>query len=413
MSKDSKNKKIVLTNQPSSSSSSSLGTPLPINNRFAPISPFSSRPRSLIPIVTPNPISFRPPYSSVIQTRILPPSITNISKTPIKNSNPSSSSDSSLYSINPNSKVVKILEPIEEEKVQHSFLTLIDFLYPRNCHFYDNEYKTIEYYQPILVDTGSVDIQHILNSQNPSKIDYSKIKIRKVITLEEWKSKPFVQKTLSNFHSYPQYNDYDYQEAWEKALLFRNFNHSWFIYYDDQFSNNYPRWFIKWFKYMGIIPDAFPKEISIAYNKFIDYFKQDGTPDFEYTLQFMTIFRIPWIFSWTYHYQVQQNISPPLLLRHYRSKWWNKFSIAKANVSSVQNYYRSITSQHERSIKSPVNLSLNTFEDQDYIIRLQSCSTLEEMQRIISEIKKNSPSQSKNSNTDDNSQDPYEDIGPI
>ncbi|KAD2805277.1 hypothetical protein E3N88_38654 [Mikania micrantha] len=57
MSKDSK--KIVLTNQPSSSSSSSLGIPLPINNRFTPISPFSSRPRSPIPIVTPNPISFR------------------------------------------------------------------------------------------------------------------------------------------------------------------------------------------------------------------------------------------------------------------------------------------------------------------------------------------------------------------
>ncbi|KAL8235935.1 hypothetical protein R6Q59_017016 [Mikania micrantha] len=103
--------------------------------------------------------------------------------------------------------------------------------------------------------------------------------------------------------------------------------------------------------------------------------------------------------------------------KHYRSKWWNKFSIEKANVSSVQNYYKSITSQHERSIKSPVNLSLNTFEDQDYIIRLQSCSTPEEMQRIISEIKKNSYSQSRNSTTDENilqdSQDPYEDIGPI
>ncbi|KAD4584667.1 hypothetical protein E3N88_22268 [Mikania micrantha] len=56
MSKDSK--KIILTNQPSSSSSSSLGTPLPINNRFTPLSPFSSRPRSSTPI------SVRPPYSS-------------------------------------------------------------------------------------------------------------------------------------------------------------------------------------------------------------------------------------------------------------------------------------------------------------------------------------------------------------
>ncbi|KAD4384305.1 hypothetical protein E3N88_24473 [Mikania micrantha] len=402
MSKDTK--KIVLSkSKPSLSASSSSSSPLPIHNSFTPLSPFPRfRPSS------PVPISSRPPYSSIVQTtRILPQSIIrpNISPT----------TDSSLYSINPHHKIIKILEPIEEEKVSQSFLTLIDYLYPRNCHFYDSDQKNIDYYQAILVDTGSVDIQHILNPQIPSKIDYSKIKIKKIISLEEWKSKPFVQKTLSNFNSYSQYNYYDYQEAWEKALLFRNFNHSWFIYYDEQFSNNYPRWFVKWFKYIGIIPNAFPKQILEAYNKFIDYFKQDGIPDFEYTLQFMTVFQILWIFSWTYHYQVKQDISPPLLLRHYRSKWWNKFSIEKANIASVQKYYMSISSQYERSVKTPIIQNLNSFQDQDYIIRLQSCSTPEEMQKIINEIKQ-SPSGSKRSTNEEDlqdSQDPYEDIGPI
>ncbi|KAD5802615.1 hypothetical protein E3N88_13975 [Mikania micrantha] len=324
MNKDTK--KIVLTKQLSkasqlaASSSSSSSSPLPIHNSFTPLSPFPRiRASSPAPISSPSPIASRPPYSSIIQTtRILP---TSIVRPNILTSHIPSSTDSSLYSINPNYKIIKILEPIEEEKVSQSFLSLIDYLYPRNCHFYDSDQKNIDYYQAILVDTGSVDIQHILNPQNPSKIDCSKIKIKKVITPEEWKSKPFVQKTLSNFNLYSQYNYYDYQEAWEKALLFRNFNHSWFIYYDDQFSNNYPRWFVKWFKYIVIIPKAFPKQISESYNKFIDYFKQEGIPDFEYTLQFMTVFRIPWIFSWTYHYQVKQDISPPLLLRHYRSKW--------------------------------------------------------------------------------------------
>ncbi|KAD2804207.1 hypothetical protein E3N88_37584 [Mikania micrantha] len=240
MNKDTK--KIVLTNQPlsrsspiaSSSSSSSQRTPLPINNIFTPLSLFP-RPRSLAPI------SSRPPFSSVIQTRILPQSIVNPTTSKSHIINTSASTDSSLYSINPNYKIVKILEPIEEEKVSQSFLSLIDYLYPRNCHFYDSDNKNIDYYQAILVDTGSVDIQHIFNSQNPSKIDYSKIKIKRVITPDEWKSKPFVQKTLSNYPSYSQYNYYDYQEAWKKALLFRNYNRSWFIYYDDQFSNNYPR----------------------------------------------------------------------------------------------------------------------------------------------------------------------------
>ncbi|KAL8260013.1 hypothetical protein R6Q59_027966 [Mikania micrantha] len=221
MNKDSK--KIVLTNQlskssqlaSSSSSSSPKRTPLPINNRFTPLSPFQ-RPRAPSPTSSPNPISSRPPYSSVIQTRILPQSIvrSNISKATF---NTSSSSDSNLYSINPNHKIIKILEPIEEETVSQSFLSLIDYLYPRNCHFYDSDNKNIDYYQAILVDTRSVDIQHILNPQNPAKIDYSKIKIKRVLTPDEWKFKPFVQKTLSNFPSYSQYNYYDYQEALGKG----------------------------------------------------------------------------------------------------------------------------------------------------------------------------------------------------
>ncbi|KAL8260082.1 hypothetical protein R6Q59_028035 [Mikania micrantha] len=77
---------------------------------------------------------------------------------------------------------------------------------------------------------------------------------------------------------------------------------------------------------------------------------------------------------------------------------------------NVNEYYRSITHHHERSIKSPIIQN----EDEDYIIRIQSCSTPEEIQRIISEIK-NSPSSSKKSNPEDleilqDSQDPYDDI---
>ncbi|KAD4585860.1 hypothetical protein E3N88_23461 [Mikania micrantha] len=172
MSKDSK--KIVLSKSKSSlSASSSSNSPLPIYNSFTPLSPFPRlRPSS------PTPISSRPPYSSIVQTtRMLPQSI-------IRPNTPSvstSTTDSSLYIINPNHKIIKILEPIEEEKVSQSFLTLIDYLYPRNCHFFDSDKKNIDYYQAILVDTESVVIQHILNSQNPSKIDYSKIKIKKVI----------------------------------------------------------------------------------------------------------------------------------------------------------------------------------------------------------------------------------------
>ncbi|KAL8188626.1 hypothetical protein R6Q57_029646 [Mikania cordata] len=81
-------------------------------------------------------------------------------------------------------------------------------------------------------------------------------------------------------------------------------------------------------------------------------------------------------------------LSPPLLIRYYRTKWWNKFSINKADTKAVQTYYKEITSHCEGS--NYIQHSQQC-EDQDYIIRLQACSTPEEMKRIINEIK-NSPS---------------------
>ena len=179
------------------------------------------------------------------------------------------------------------------KKFNKAFFTLIDFLYPKGSHFYTDDYKNREYYQSILIDTESVIIKHNFNKGDSSKIAFSQVKIFKVLTLEYWNSKPYISKTLSNFPSYPQFNYYNYQEAWEKTFLLRNYDHSWFFQFDDQFSNIYPKWFVKWFKYMGIRPEAFPKEISEAFSRFTNYFQLNGVPIFEYVLQFMSLFRIP------------------------------------------------------------------------------------------------------------------------
>ena len=401
MSSDSSKKIVLAKNQFSSSQFSRSPSktphfpPLPIiQNRFAPLTP-GPRPR--------------PPYSSIIQKLE--------SKPIVQKSIPSTSSSISPatipYLTNPNTKIIKILESIEVEKVQKSFFTLIDFLYPKGCHFYNGEYKTREYYQAILQDSESALIRHNFNNQDPSKIAYSQVKILRVLTLEDWNSKPYISKTLSNFPSYPQYNYYDYQEAWEKTFLLRNYDHSWFFQFDDNFSNIYPTWFIKWFKYMGIRPEAFPKDISEAFSKFTDYFQQDGTPIFEYTLQFMSTFRIPWISSWTYIFEEEKSteLSPPLLYRQYKFKWWNKFSIEKANVQVVSKYYKELTAQYEKSLKTPVLSSNIQKEDQEYIQRIQACDSQEEMLKILNEIR-HSPSPSRKSSPDtelfQDSQDPYD-----
>ena len=401
MSSSSSSKKIVLSknkvsNSQASSSSQFSRSPTPqfpplppIQNRFAPLAPQQPRPR--------------PPYSSIIKPLEAKSIVQASTSKPIIQASTSTPLPKTLpYILNPDRKIIKILEPIEVERVKQSFYALINFIYPQGSHFYVDDYKNREYYQSILIDTGSVEISHNCNKNDP-KIAFSQVKILKVLTLEEWGSRPYISKVLSNFPSYPQYNYYDYQEAWEKTFLLRNFDHSWFFQFDNQFSNTYPKWFIHWFRFMGIRPEAFPKEISEAFSRFTTYFQQNGIPIFEYVLQFMSLFRIPWIFSWTYIFE-EDNPSPPLLQRQYRFKWWNKFIIEKANVQAVDNYYKQLTTNYQ---DPPMQDS--SLEDQEYIRRIQACTTQEEIQRILNEVR-HSPSSSRKSDTEifQDSQDPYE-----
>nr|GFB22891.1 reverse transcriptase domain, zinc finger, CCHC-type, aspartic peptidase domain protein [Tanacetum cinerariifolium] len=107
----------------------------------------------------------------------------------------------------------KILEPLEEKKLDQGFGTLTEYLYPKNTHFYTNDWQNREYYETILQETRSIVIYHTYNKENPKKIEYSKVKIFKVISLEEWGSKTHINKVLAGCSDYPAYNYYDYQEA--------------------------------------------------------------------------------------------------------------------------------------------------------------------------------------------------------
>jgi hypothetical protein len=406
-------KKLVLTKnsisksnneETSSSSSSKHYPPLPITqNRYSPLSPSYKQTLSPIPTqnLSPNSTSIVPrpntpqKFSVLAQLQNIPksPSIPNISKS--YNPNPE-------YQINPNKQIIKILEPLEELKLKQGFQTLIEHLYPKGCHFYTNDYQNREYYQTILIDTKSIVIEHTFNDKVPNYIDCSKVKILNVISPEEWSIKPFSHKTLSGYSTYPVYNYYDYQEAWFKAFLLRSFNHTWFFYFADKFIGNYPRWFLKWFKYMGVIPEIFPPKVLQGYNKYKEIFAQENAPIFEYTLQFTIIFRIPWITLFTYKKQDVQDSSPPLLYRQYSVKWWKKVSEDQANEQAVFDYHKSLTQQGSISTSSR-----QTITDTDFINRLNACTSPEEMQMIINEIKK-SPTPSEELYQD--AQDPYDNI---
>nr|GEY77652.1 hypothetical protein CTI12_AA175730 [Tanacetum cinerariifolium] len=227
-------------------------------------------------------------------------------------------------------------------------------------------------------------VYHTYSKEFPKKIKYSKVKILKFLSLEEWGNKPQTNKVLAGYPEYAAYNYYDYQEAWYKTFLLRNHNHSWFLHFAKEFSNKYPKWFTKWFKYMGSIPEIFSSRILEGYNKYKLMFAQESAPPFEYTLQFMIIFRIPWILSFNYKKKNAEGISPPLLLRQFSVKWWKQVDEGQADIKAVSEYYNSLIK------KSPsVTTSRTSITDADAIKRIQAaCSSEVEIQNILNEVRR-------------------------
>nr|KAJ0225570.1 hypothetical protein LSAT_V11C100048090 [Lactuca sativa] len=117
-------------------------------------------------------------------------------------------------------------------------------------------------------------------------------------------------------------------------------------------------------------------------------------------LQFTMIFKVPWIMSWTFHYQEAKDSSPPWLNRQFRSKWWDKMKIYQASEQAVIKHYQEIYIQ-----KPEVEATfINNF----------ATSTPEELQKLLQEIRQtslvsdNSPKSIKNDLFQD-SQDPFDD----
>nr|GFA16881.1 reverse transcriptase domain, zinc finger, CCHC-type, aspartic peptidase domain protein [Tanacetum cinerariifolium] len=348
-------KKIAITPKPKLPSSSSSNIS---QNRFVPLSSYSS-PYNQTP---------RPTYSALAHIPRMPLNTTPYNKSPStasSSTNITRNPPEKEFYDNPNRQIIKILEPLKEKKLDQGFGTLTDYLYPRNTHFYTNDWQNQEYYETILQETRSIVVYHTYSKENPNKIEYSKVKIFKVISLKEWGSKPHINKVLAGCSNYPAYNYYDYQEA--------------------------------------CIPEIFPPRILEGYNKYRAIFAQENAPPFEYTLQFSIIFRISWILSFNYKKQEAKDTSPPLLLRQYSVKWWKQIDERQADIQAVIDDHNSLIERSPRTSKAKTEII-----DLETIERIQAAgSSKEEIQKILNEVKR-SPSPSED--ILQNSQDPYDDI---
>ena len=224
-------------------------------------------------------------------------------------------------------------EPLSQAQIE-PYLTK---LFPKNfLWFPDDPRKTREFYEKILEDSNSALISHRMCETDPNKINFSKLKIQKILSLSDWQS-PSALKAFVTPYSFPGYSYTDYKNAWTFALLVRP-NHSWFIFFDRKCNDNIPVWFYHWWYHFGATSDIFPDTARLAYDYYVKH-----SPDKEYTrpLRFHRDTGLAWIVCWTLEtIQLLPKPFPLSLCRKYKIRWWEKFDLNTLSVEKSEELVR-------------------------------------------------------------------------
>ncbi|GJZ51195.1 hypothetical protein Tco_0605710 [Tanacetum coccineum] len=205
----------------------------------------------------------------------------------------SSSVNKTEFYVNPTTQVIKILESIEEQKLSQGFSVLLDYLFPKEANFYKNDFQTRQYYEAILLDSGSVQIRHNYSKTEPEKIEF-------------------------------------------------------------------------------------------------------------------TIFKLPWILSFTHKKKEAEGTSPPLLIRQFSVKWWKQINEEQANKEAVIRYYNSLIQESPSTSTIKTNsASKLSKENRELAQKVKDFENDEEFLRLMNHIR-SSPTPSEDLFQD--SQDPYDSI---
>ncbi|KAM7461224.1 hypothetical protein LguiA_029345 [Lonicera macranthoides] len=240
--------------------------------------------------------------------------------------------------------------------------------FPHGWHFIPHApYKSLSYYTDILFQTESILIKPIYSRDDETKIIYHSLYIKKLILISDWGEHPSVLHLLHGQDNHFCYHDYI--EAWHMILLYQNqtYNHAWFIQFDHKFNSKIPFWFITWLDRYGPTMSLLPEPLQ---DQVIYFSKTKFNPKYEnipILLQFISKYKIPWIFKWQYNLEtpifestVQTSCSSQAIVNHYSQvkfvtrqffiKWWDKFNIhtiigqVQKEFPSIPNFAASISS---------------------------------------------------------------------
>ena len=124
-------------------------------------------------------------------------------------SRPQSTSDSSPYFTKKYQEHL-LLTTFNEVPDYKTLTSFVNKILPLGCQWIpDDPLKNQRYYELVLVDSGSIELYHTMDKNNPDKISYSKCIIKRIIKPTEWASlatmKDFTVNFIPKGYSYHDY----------------------------------------------------------------------------------------------------------------------------------------------------------------------------------------------------------------
>jgi len=173
----------------------------------------------------------------------------------------------------------------------------------RNYVDTDNPHKTRKFYEFILVDTGSIEVEHQLkDDDDPKSVSYSKFTIKKIYSPFTWLADHLhTPINLSREHKPQTYNWYDYRNAWFNFIYLRPNTHTWFVKYGPEVTKAIiPRWFYEWWNCFGGNLSALPKTFQDKYLPFQTEKEISSLSEHIKLCKFFIAKRISYIISWKF-----------------------------------------------------------------------------------------------------------------
>ena len=242
---------------------------------------------------------------------------------------------------------------IEREFVYENPKEIAAKAFHENFHYPSSDLlKTREFYEAILVETGSVKIKHNVDKFINLGLVFSTCHIYKILTVKQWGGNPTFSREFFEPSKPRFFNYWDYQRAWFNAFLIQNrdFHHSCMLYFPSKNQiSSFPFWFHSWWTYFGPSIKILPKPILDGFELFNSSFViPRELSAFPYLLFFFSKFGIAWIVQWDYIIITDESAVFPTLGRTFKSKWWDALK-NDASLEAIKQYFLKNPSQASAS----------------------------------------------------------------